>query len=54
MNCKTFAKSVTLVAVLLSGLGTIVPGHAQSTYRPTIPIDDALYQSLGGDSGLVR
>ena len=42
------------VAVLLSGASAIVPVYAQPTYRPATPANDALYQSLGGDAGLVR
>lgn len=54
MNHKIFAQALWLGAVALAGAGTLTLAQAQSAYRPAIPANDALYQALGADAGLVK
>ena len=50
-------KRHTLAALVALGMGTAMfcaPAFSQSSYTPTIPANDTLYQQLGGEAGLTK
>jgi hemoglobin len=50
-------KRHTLAALVAVAMGTAMfsaPAFSQSSYRPAIPANDALYQQLGGEAGLIK
>ncbi len=50
-------KRHTPAALVALAMGTAMisaPAFSQSTYTPAIPANDALYQQLGGETGLVK
>ena len=49
MNRRLLSTIAALVTTL-----ALQGAHAQASYTPTIPSDDALYRQLGGQPGLVK
>jgi hemoglobin len=50
-------KRHTLAALVAVAMGTAMfsaPAFSQSSYTPAIPANDALYQQLGGEAGLIK